>query len=73
MVALGIITKVALQLVPKPNSTAVCLVSIASFKRISDLLCKIRLGISEVVSAIEYMDAASLLAVKQSAPATFNK
>lgn len=70
---LGIITKVAIKLVPIPRSTNVILLKVNSFSELQQLLCLSRESLGEVLSAFEYMDSACLKCLQDNIPAVTQK
>lgn len=71
--SLGIITKVAIQLYPKPKSKNVVMLKVQSFSGIYALLKLVRSEIFEVVSAIEYLDSSSITVLHEAMPEVFQK
>ena len=63
--SLGIITKVAIQIVPLPKSRKVVLAKLANFDFLLDFLRYTRELMGDVLSAFEFFDSASLRAIKQ--------
>ncbi|ENN81556.1 hypothetical protein D910_09146 [Dendroctonus ponderosae] len=57
---LGIITKVALQCVPRPKSQQVAFLGLQSYEKVLSTMRKARQELGEILSAIEVMDAISL-------------
>jgi FAD/FMN-containing dehydrogenase len=70
---LGIITKVAIQVLTKPKATSVVILKVDSFDKATRLLVRVREEMSEVVSAFEYLDAPSIQAVRAITPTLIQK
>ena len=70
---LGIITKVAIQLVPKPSSTNVILARVASFPQVLSVIATARQDLAELLSAFEYIDMRSIKVLQDCIPQAFNR
>ena len=53
---LGIITKVAMMLAPKPLSQQLSLFAVESFEKCIELFRKMRYDLNEIISAVEFLD-----------------
>ena len=71
--SLGIITKVAIQIVPLPKSRKVVMVKVTSFDFLLDFLRSTRELMGDVLSAFEFFDSASLRALQQNMVSVFQK
>jgi FAD/FMN-containing dehydrogenase len=58
--ALGIVTKVAIQLVTKPTSTQLAFLACNTFSDVLEIYKKSRYHLGEILSAFEFMDSESL-------------
>lgn len=57
---LGVVTKVAILAVPKPAHTSVLYFAVDTYAQVLKVLCRAKSSLSGLVSAIEFMDGASL-------------
>ena len=68
--ALGIVTKVAIQLAPKPTSVQLAFLAVNTFSEVLEIYKKTRNGLGEILSAFEFMDVESLDLVLKNVPNT---
>mgnify|MGYP003386169621 FL=1 len=68
---LGVITKAAIQLAAKPVSVNVLLFRVSNFQDVKALLRAARKSLSEILSAFEFMDERSVMAVAETSPMVF--
>lgn len=68
--ALGIVTKVAIQLAPKPTSVQLAFLACDTFSDVLEIYKKTRKGLGEILSAFEFMDLESVELVLKNVPNT---
>ena len=56
----GVVTAVAVQCAPRPSSVQLCFLALPSYEAVQDVLSRSRRMLGEILSAVEFLDAASM-------------